>query len=153
MDLWRTGCGGITFTTATKPPARGSPFMTQLTSRLVSRLALAAVLGLAASSQAFAQATPSDDPEPWRNPSQGAPPAKPHATSSLEATKPTAADQRQSRALAAAVFSRPAAAHRAADKASAANTPPIPPTDPKPEWLGEQGVHFGGEGVQVSKPF
>ena len=127
--------------------------MTQTSIRLASSLALATALGLAMTGHALAQTTAGDAPEPWRNPAQGAPPARPHATSSLEATKPTATDQRQSRALAAAVFSRPAAAHRAAEKASAAAAPPIPPTDPKPEWLGEPGVRLGGEGVQVSKPF
>lgn len=127
--------------------------MTESATRTALRLAATAALALVAAGHAVAQSQ-NGDPEPWHNPAQGAPPVKPHATSSLEATsKPAASEQHQSRALAAAVFSRPAAAQRAADKATAANIPPIPPTDPKPEWLGESGPRFGGEGVQVTKPF
>ena len=113
------------------------------------------VLSLMGAGQALAQATnQSDNPEPWRDPTQGGPALKPHATSSLDATRPSPQDEHQSRALAAAVFSRPAAAQRAADKASAANAPKITPADPKPEWLGtEQGPHFGGQGVEVNRPF
>jgi hypothetical protein len=116
-------------------------------------LAGVAALALGAT-PALAQPTNnSDNQEPWRSPVQGAPTSKPHVTSSLEATGPAPQDAHQSRALAAAIFSRPAAAQRAADKASAANAPRITPADPKPEWLTDQGVRFGGEGVEVSRPF
>lgn len=121
--------------------------MTRRTPLVMLGSALAAI-ALASSARAQTQ---TDDPEPWRSP-QG-PAAKPRATSSLNATKPTAADQHQSRMLAGAIFAKPGAAQRAADKAAAANTPPIPPTDPKREWLAEPGVRLGGEGLQVSKPF
>lgn len=109
---------------------------------------------LAGAGAATSQASKnSDDQEPWNRPSV-APPPRPHATSSLGATDPTPQDERQSRALAAAVFSRPAAAQRAADKASAANAAKLAPADPKPEWLADPpGVRFGGEGLQLSKPF
>jgi hypothetical protein len=29
----------------------------------------------------------------------------------------------------------------------------VPPAQPKPEWLAEDGVHPGGEGLQVKTPF
>jgi hypothetical protein len=99
----------------------------------------------------------------WRGPDDTAPlhapenaPLPPHATSSLDATKTTAAtltQQRETRNLATAVFAKPAAAQRAADTAAAAYAPPIAPAAPKPEWVGEDGVHFGGKGLELTTPF
>ncbi len=123
--------------------------MTRKTPLLVLGSALATMV-LSAAGAALAQSK-TDDPEPWRQPAP--PPPIPRATSSLDATKPTAAQQHQSRMLAGAIFAKPSAAQRAEDKVAAANAPAIPPTDPKKEWLAEPGIRLGGEGLQVSKPF
>jgi hypothetical protein len=96
----------------------------------------------------------SDDVESWHAPEHA--PIPPHATSSLDATKTTAAtltQQRETRTLATAVFAKPAAALRAGDKAAAAYAPPIEPAAPKPEWVGEDGVHFGDKGLALTAPF
>jgi hypothetical protein len=131
--------------------------MTQLTStrlRCAAFAAAAIFLSGAAVAHAQDQQRAADDVEPWHAP-EHAPPA-PHATSSLDATKTTAAtltQQRETRTLATAVFAKPAAAQRAADKAAAAYEPPIAPAAPKPEWLTEDGVHFGGKGLELTTPF
>jgi hypothetical protein len=81
----------------------------------------------------------------------------PHATSSIDATTTTAAtltQQRESRTLATAVFAKPAAAQRAADKAAEAYEPPIAPAPPKTEWLSDDGVRLGGKrALTVTAPF
>jgi hypothetical protein len=95
-----------------------------------------------------------DDIESSRAPEHA--PLPPHATSSLDATKTTAAtltQQRETRNLATAVFAKPAAAQRAGDKAAAAYAPPIAPAAPKPEWLAADGIHAGGKGLELSTPF
>ncbi|MBS0360452.1 MAG: hypothetical protein JSR98_03655 [Proteobacteria bacterium] len=128
--------------------------MTRTHHRLISGAVAAAAIAWLGAGQALAQPTNnSDNREPWRNPAQGEPTPKPKATSSLAATQAAAQDDHQSRALAAAIFARPSAAQKAANKVSAANASKITPADPKPEWVNEQGVRFGGEGLEVSKPF
>lgn len=124
-------------------------------SRLRQVALMATVILLGAGAIAHAQIVKNnDDVEPWRTPSHDAPP--PHATSSLDATKTTAAtltQQRETRTLATAVFATPAAAQRAADKAAAAYEPPIAPAAPKAEWLNEDSVHFGGRFLELTAPF
>jgi hypothetical protein len=83
---------------------------------------------------------------------------KPPVTSDISATQgpgpATPLEQRETRTLASAIFSKPGAAQKAADKASAANDPVIPPTDPKAEWFGDQqNVKVGGKGLLVTAPF
>ncbi len=89
--------------------------------------------------------------EPWRSP---APPSAGRAqvTSGVDATAPTAGEQRQARALATAIFAKPAAAARAADKA-APPTPGLAAVQPKPEWSQKDGPQVGGDGLTVSRPF
>ena len=114
-----------------------------------------AVAVMAAAAPALAQPVDPRNPdraEPWHSPEP--PAAKPrNATSDASATDPTPSEQREARKLATAIFAAPSAGQRAADKAappSAANVPPVPP---KPEWLAEDKVGPGGEGVQVKTPF
>ena len=125
---------------------------TQLKSVHARRAGIAVAILLSAAASAHAQ-LPKDSiaGEPWRAPSYT--PPTPHVTSSLDATKPPAPDQHQVRTLATAVFAKPAAAQRAADKAAAAAEPPIAPAPPKTEWLQEDGLHSGGEGLLLSAPF
>ncbi|MGZ6013162.1 MAG: hypothetical protein ACXWK0_15070 [Caulobacteraceae bacterium] len=117
---------------------------------LASAVALMAIAG-----PALAQLTdPRADEraEPWRGPEP--PPGKPRtATSSTSATQPTEAEQRQARKLAQALFAAPAAGQRAADKAAPPSAAKVPPASPKAEWLAEDKVGPGGEGVQVKTPF
>ena len=123
---------------------------------------LLAPLGLAVAAAVMAAAAPAlaqlGDPradervEPWRNPEP--PPGKPrNATSSTSATEPTAAEQREARKLATAIFAAPAAGQRAADKVAPPSAAKVPPASPKAEWLAEEKVGPGGEGVQVKTPF
>lgn len=114
-----------------------------------------ALVAVAAASPALAQLT---DPrvdervEPWRGPA--APPGKPrNATSSVSATEPTAAEQRQARKLATAIFAAPAAGQRAADKAAPPAAAKVTPASPKAEWLADDKLGPGGEGLQVKTPF
>jgi hypothetical protein len=121
-------------------------------------LALAAVV-VAAAAPAFAQSDRQIDPlhagqqlDPSHIPD--APLPKPrNATSDVSATEPTAAEQRQVRKMASAIFAKPGAAARAADKAAPPNNADIPPAEPKPEWLAKDPVGPGGAGVQVKSPF
>jgi hypothetical protein len=76
-----------------------------------------------------------------------------HVTSGPDATKPAPSEQRDARALAVAVFAKPAAAHRAAEKVEEANAPVIAPAEPKPEWVAKDGVQVGGKGMKVTTPF
>ncbi|THD59405.1 hypothetical protein [Phenylobacterium sp.] len=81
---------------------------------------------------------------------------KPPVTSDLSATRGptvTPAEQRSTRTLASAIFAKPGAAQKAADKAASANDPVIPPGEPKSEWLPDQSVKVGGKGLQVTAPF
>ncbi len=119
-------------------------------------LALAlAVAVMAASAPALAQPNPEVRPDSQVGPYRSPPlPAKPrNVTSSAEATAPTATEQREARKLATAIFAAPAAGQRAADKAAPPSTADVPPAQPKPEWLVEDGVHAGGEVLQVKAPF
>jgi hypothetical protein len=131
--------------------------MTQSTSVRLRHAAFAAaamLLSMGTIAHAQDQRRASVDVEPWHAPAQA--PIPPHATSSLDATTTTAAtltQQRETRTLATAVFAKPAAAQRAADKAAAAYEPPIAPAAPKAEWLAEDGVHFGGKGLELTTPF
>ena len=91
--------------------------------------------------------------EPWRTPTDEPVASRAHVTSSEAATAPSPAEQRQAKALAVAVFAKPAAARKAAEKVAEANAPAIPPAEPKPEWVAKDGVGFGGKGMQVKTPF
>ena len=42
---------------------------------------------------------------------------------------------------------------RAADKVAEANGPPIPPAEPKPEWVAKDGLQVGGKGMKITTPF
>ncbi|THD70460.1 hypothetical protein [Phenylobacterium sp.] len=122
--------------------------------RCAAFAAAAIFLGGAVVAHAQDQRRESDDVEPWHAPAHAQP--APHATSSLDATKTTAAtltQQRETRTLATAVFATPAAGQRAADKAAEAYEPPIEPAAPKAEWLTEDGVHFRGKGLELTTPF
>ncbi|HEY0435448.1 MAG TPA: hypothetical protein VGC92_02335 [Phenylobacterium sp.] len=103
---------------------------------------------LAAASPAPAQVT-----EPWRTPTDEPVANRARVTSSPDAAKASPAEQRQAKALAVAVFAKPAAAKKAADKVAADNAPAIPPAEPNPDWVAKDGVGFGGKGVQVKTPF
>ena len=115
------------------------------------RVVLSALLAgafLSGGSMAAAQVT-----EPWRTPTDEPVANRAHVTSGEDATKPSPAEQRQAKALAVAVFAKPAAARKAAEKVEEANAPAIPPAEPKPEWVAKDGVGFGGKGMQVKTPF
>jgi hypothetical protein len=74
-------------------------------------------------------------------------------TSSLDATAPSPAEQREARALAAALFARPAAAARAADKAAPVTQADAVTVEPKSDWESKDGLQFGGKGLQFKSPF
>lgn len=123
--------------------------MTQLTSRrsgALARFTLAAMLAVSAL-PALAQTT-----DPFARTVEGAPPKPRNATSGLEATAPSPAELHDARALATAVFNRPAAAKAAADKVTAAAQVDVPPLQPKAEWSPD-GVQIGGKGLQIKTPF
>jgi hypothetical protein len=111
---------------------------------LVAAGTMAAIAAPAAAQQAV---------EPWRTPIDETAPNRAHVTSSEAATAPSASEKRDAKALAVAVFAKPAAAQRAADKVETANTQVIAPSDPKPEWVAKDGVGFGGKGMKVTTPF
>jgi hypothetical protein len=131
--------------------------MTQPMSARLRCAALAATaifFGVGATAHAQELRREAANVEPWHTPDHAPPP--PHATSSLDATKAPVAtpeQQRETRTLATAVFARPAAGQRAADKAAEAYAPPIPPAEPKAEWLADEGVHLRGKGLELSAPF
>ena len=74
------------------------------------RIAVVAVVFACAAGAAVSQE------EPYRSKIA---PVKPQVTSTLEATAPTAEETREAKALSTAVFAKPAAAARAADKVDA----------------------------------
>jgi hypothetical protein len=77
-----------------------------------------------------------------------------HATSSLEVTAATPAEQRETRLLATAVFTTPAAAAHAAEKAAAAIQPDLTPAvHLKPEWSAGKRPLVGGRGMKLTAPF
>jgi hypothetical protein len=93
--------------------------------------------------------------EPWRVPA-GQPyttPAgnKARVTSDVTATEPSPAEQKEARALAAAVFAKPAAAQRAVDKVAPDAAPDWAAVQPREEWTDK--VAPGGRGVKVTAPF
>jgi hypothetical protein len=93
-----------------------------------------------------------DHVEGWRAPEP--PPGKPRtATSNISATEPTPAEQREARKLANAIFDAPAAGQRAADKAAPPTAANVPPAQPKAEWLADDKLGPGGQGLQVKTPF
>ena len=124
--------------------------MTQLTTgrlRIFAGLAVTAILAAYAPSS-FAQ------PDPFQPALDHAQPKPRAATSDLLASAPTPAEQRETRALAGAVFAKPAAAARAADKAVAATQPDLtPPVQPKPEWANKDAVQVTGKGLEIKSPF
>jgi hypothetical protein len=166
--LWRTGRRRTTFKLEeTNLGAGGFARMTQLYKFQVYpvhvrtlTLALAAAV-LAAASPALAQQHSAEPPgqptdpdhvEAWHNPP--ATPAKPrNATSDISATEPTASEQREARKLATAIFAAPSAGQRAADKAAPPAVANVPPGQPKAEWLADEKVGPGGQGLQVKAPF
>jgi hypothetical protein len=83
--------------------------------------------------------------------------AKPRtATSDLSATTPvqTPAERREAKALTTAIFARPSAAAKAAEKIDAANQPDLSAVQPKPEWTPEKsGLGVGGKGIKLTAPF
>lgn len=114
---------------------------------------IAPVLSAALAALLFAGSAAAQVVEPWRSPTSETAPNRAHVTSSEGAAQPSAAEQREARALAVAVFGKRAAAQKAADKVAAANTPAIPPAEPKPEWLAKDGLQAGGKGMKVTTPF
>lgn len=110
------------------------------------RAALLAAMLTAGALPALAQV------ETWRSPSAAVPPRQ-NVTSSLEATAPSATEQREARALAAALFAKPGAAARAADKAVPVTQFDAAAVQPKPEWAARDGLQFGGKGLLFKSPF
>jgi len=120
-----------------------------------TRLLLCAA-GLAA--LAFSAWPAAAQEESYRAPKPEAAAVPPKATSDLTAATQTAqtpAQQRDAKALATAVFAKPAAKAKAAQKLEDANHPELATVQPKPEWTGEKGgtLGVGGKGVQVKTPF
>ncbi len=123
--------------------------MTQLTLRpiRVSAVLFATAVLMGSGPSALAQ-----QPDPRQPTPQFDPPKPRNATSDLDATAPSPQEQRETRSLAAAVFAKPAAAARAADKAA----PPQPDLNivqAKPEWSTKEGLQVGDKGVEFKSPF
>jgi hypothetical protein len=120
----------------------------------IRRFACAA--GLVALSLAALPAVAQPEVEPWRSPSPAVP-EKPKATSDISATAQTAttpAQQREAKALSTAVFAKPAAKAKAAQKIDDANQADLSAVQPKAEWAEDKsGVGVGGKGVQIKAPF
>jgi hypothetical protein len=114
------------------------------------------LVALAAASLAAGSALAQSAEEPWRAPTPDLV-AKPRtATSSLEATTPVAtpAERKQARTLTTAVFAKPAAAARAAEKVDQALQPDLSAVQPKPEWTTPKGgVGMGEKGMTITTPF
>jgi hypothetical protein len=115
------------------------------------------VFALAAAAPALAQAPAQNRAEPWRGPSDQpgtrAADNRARVTSDAAATQPTAAEQREARALASAIFAKPGAAQRAAEKAAPETPPDYADLPAKPEWAGAGELKPGGRGVKVTQPF
>jgi hypothetical protein len=114
--------------------------------------ALLAAHALPAFAQASASQTGASQANTWRSPDAAPVPPRKPVTSSLGATAPTPAEQRQARTLAAALFARPAAAAAAVDKAVPITQADATPVEPKPEWE-NKGLRFGGKGLLFKSPF
>jgi hypothetical protein len=112
--------------------------------------------GLAALALSALPAAAQQEVEPWRAPTP-AMNAKPKATSDLSATAQAAttpAQQREAKALTTAVFAKPAAKAKAAQKLDDANQPDLSAVQTKPEWTEDKsGLGVGGKGVQIKTPF
>lgn len=126
-----------------------------MSSRVRFSLILAAAAAIAA--PALAQTSP-NRAEPWRGPSDQpgtrAVDNRARVTSDETATQPTAAEQHEARALAAAVFAKPAAGQRAADNVAPVAAPDLAEAQPKTEWVDKTtGIVPGGRGLKVTKPF
>jgi hypothetical protein len=123
--------------------------------RLVPGLALIALLAAAPS---LAQPAPLNRAEPWRGP-QDAPGAQPSAnrarvTSGESAAQPSAAEQREARTLAAAVFATRAAGQRAAENVAPEPAPDWAAAQPRAEWTDKAtGIVPGGRGMKIIEPF
>jgi hypothetical protein len=129
--------------------------VTPMRLRLVPSLALIALL---AAAPAVAQPPPPNRAEPWRGPLDppGTQPSTNRArvSSGEGAAQPTAAEQRQARTLAAAVFATPAAAHQAADNTAPEATPDWAAAQPRAEWTDKTtGIVPGGRGMKITAPF
>src|SRR3982751_1802565 len=104
------------------------------------RAIVVTALFLAIASQAAAQPYGQTESraEPWRapvdQPGTHAAENRAHTTSRPAASAPPPPEQREARALAGAVFAKPAAAHRAAEKAAPPQDPELAAVQPKPEW-------------------
>jgi hypothetical protein len=116
-------------------------------------VALVAAVAMTAGGPAAAQSAQPAQPPAHRTPIDEAPPNRSPVTSGERVAKPaSAADQREAKALATAVFGKPAAAHKAAKKAEVDTPLPVAPIEPKPEWA-DKGLRPGGKGVKATKPF
>jgi hypothetical protein len=118
---------------------------------------LAALMVLSLAGPALGQPAPTNRAETWRGPAEtpGSSPSANRAkvTSDETATQPTAAEQRKARALAAAIFAKPAAAQRAAENAAPEPEPEWAAQQPRAEWTDKSGVAPGGRGVKATTPF
>ena len=96
-----------------------------------------------------------EEVEPWRSPTTDGVIKPRNATSDLSATKPVAtpSERREAHALTTAIFAKPGAAARAAEKVDAANQPDLSLTPPRPEWTEDKGLAAGGRGVEIKTPF
>jgi hypothetical protein len=120
-----------------------------------AQVAILAAFLLSASAAAAQPAT--NRAEPWRTPADqpGTRAAENRArvTSDTSATGPSPAEQKEARALAAAVFAKPAAAQRAVDKVAPEAAPEWAAVQPKAEWSDKGELVPGGRGVKVTTPF
>ena len=112
-----------------------------------------AAVTLTAGGPVAAQSAQPAQPPAHRTPIDEAPPNRSQVTSGKRVAKPASpAEQREAKALATAVFDKPAAAHKAGKKAEAANPLPVHPVEPKAEWR-DKGLQPGGKGLKATKPF
>ena len=121
---------------------------------LFALIVAAATLGAVsvAAAQVPQSAMPTQPPG-FRTPTDEAAPNRKPVTSGDATARPVSpAEQREAKALAVAVFAKPAAAKKAVEKVEDANAPAIAPAEPKPEWV-DKGLQVGGKGLQVTKPF
>jgi hypothetical protein len=115
-------------------------------------VAVGAPVAAPAAAQVPQSAMPTQPPG-FRTPIDEAAPNRKPVTSGEPTARPASpAEQREAKALAVAVFAKPAAAKKAVEKVEDANAPPIAPAEPKPEWV-DKGLQVGGKGLQVTKPF
>jgi hypothetical protein len=120
---------------------------------LFALIVAAATLGAVSVAAQVPQSAMPTQPPGFRTPTDEAAPNRKPVTSGDSTAKPASpAEQREAKALAVAVFAKPAAAKKAAEKVEDANAPAIAPAEPKPEWV-DKGLQVGGKGLQVTKPF